>query len=281
MTTELTRPNFLSPEIIQAELDEQTGLVDPATLFPRMRLNKDIKGFMINMGDQVVGTPTEVNFLILGAENFYGSRALFAPGDDSTSPVCATKLESPANKNQWLGNWDDSSGYPRPVEGELRCGVCPWGKFGSDPQWDDSKSGGGPACKERRVLYGVQVEESHQRGHFSLMDDTIIKLVLPATSIGTTKAMVSKATAAKWPLSASCFQLTAKQESRGSIKWCTLQAELVGVIGDENSYKKIQDLRKKVKGIVSYQPEETTTYNTTSATSADIPSTEPEEEIPF
>ena len=93
--------------------------------------------------------------------------------------------------------------------------------------------------------------------------------------------MVSKATAAKWPLSASCFQLTAKQESRGSIKWCTLQAELVGVIGDEKSYLRIQELRKKVKGIVSYQPEETTSYNATSATSADMPSTEPEEEIPF
>ena len=117
MTTELTRPDFLSHEIIKAELDEQAGLVNPATLFPRMRLNKDIKGFMINMGDQVIATPSEVFFLILGAENFYGSRALFAPGDESTSPVCATRLESPANERQWLGNWDDTSGYPKPSEG--------------------------------------------------------------------------------------------------------------------------------------------------------------------
>ena len=277
MSTELTRPDFLSPEIIKAELDEQAGLVNPATLFPRMRLNKDIKGFMINMGDQVIGTPSEVNFLILGAENFYGSRALFAPGDESTSPVCATSLESPANERQWLGRWDDTSGYPKPAEGELRCGTCPWGQFGSDPQWDDSKTGKGPACKQRRVIYGVQVEETTQQGRFSLVDDTVIKLVLPATSIGTTKAMGSKATAAKWPLSASCFQLTAKQESRGSIKWCTLQAELVGVIGDESSYRRIQELRAKVSGVVNGTPEpETTHYNETSATKA-----EGEDEIPF
>lgn len=283
MSTELTRPDFLSPEIVQAELDEQAGLVNPATLFPRMRLNKDIKGFMINMGDQVIGTPAEVNFLILGAENFYGSRALFAPGDDSTSPVCATRLESPANKKQWLGNWDDDSGYPKPGgAGDLRCGPCPWGQFGSEPHWDDSKAGKGPACKERRVIYGVQVEETTQRGRFSLVDDTVIQLVLSATSIATTKAMVSKATAAKWPLSASCFQLTAKQESRGSIKWCTLQAELVGVIGDESSYRRIQELRAKVADVVGGSDEpETTPYNDTSATAADMPKQEAEDEIPF
>ena len=281
MTTELTRPDFLSPEIIKAELDEQAGLVSPATLFPRMRLNKDIKGFMINMGDQVIGTPTEVYFLILGAENFYGSRALFSPGDDSTTPVCATRLESPANQRQWLGNWNDDSGYPRPTEGELRCGACPWGQFGSEPHWDDSKAGKGPACKQRRILYGVQVEETAQQGRFSLVDDTVIRLVLPATSIATTKAMVSKATAAKWPLSASCFQLTAKQESRGSIKWCVLQAELVGVIGDESSYKRIQDLRAKVSDVVNGVPElDTTPYNETSAT-AEAPAEDREDEIPF
>jgi len=282
MTTELTRPDFLSPEIIKAELDEQAGLVNPATLFPRMRINKDIKGFMINMGDQIIGTPTEVNFLILGAENFYGSRALFAPGDESTSPVCSTPLLSPGRKKEWVGYWDESSGYPNPTEGEHKCEACPWSKFGSEPQWDDSKAGKGPACKERRVLYGVMVEETSQRGRFSLVDDTVIKLVLPATSIGTTKAMVSKATAAKWPLSASCFQLTAKQEARGSIKWCVMQAELVGVIGDEASYRRIQELRAKVSGVVGGAGElETTPYNETSATADEVPAAESNDEIPF
>lgn len=276
MSNELTVPDFLSPEIIQEELDEQASLIDPSTLFPRMRLNKDIKGFMINMGDQILSTPGEVNFLILGAENFYGSRALFAPDDDSTTPVCATRLESPANQKTWKGRWNDDSGYPKPVEGELLCGMCPWGQFGSEPQWDDSKTGKGPACKQRRILYGVMVEETSQRGRFTLVDDTVIRLVLPATSISTTKSMVSKATAARWPLSASCFHLTAKQESRGSIKWCVLQAELVGVIGDKVSYDKIQELRDKVKTVVSGDKSvETTPYKDTSAT------TGAEDEIPF
>ena len=272
MSTELTRPDFLSPEVIKAELDEQAGLVSPSTLFPRMRLNKDIKGFMINMVDQVIATPSEVFFLILGAENFYGSRALFAPGDDSTTPVCATRLESPANQRHWLGNWNSDSGYDNPAgEGELRCGACPWGQFGSEPMWDEMKSGKGPACKQRRLLYGVMVEESAHQGRFTLVDDTVIRLVLPATSIATTK----------WPLSASCFHLTAKQESRGSIKWCTLQAELVGVIGDEGSYNQIQALRKKVKGVVSGDTViETTPYNDTSATEAEA-SKASEDEIPF
>ena len=282
MSTELTTPNFINNELIQQELKEQEGLVDPRSLFPRMRLNKDIKGFMINMGDQIIGTPTEVNFLILGANNFYGSRALFAPGDDSTTPVCATKLESPAKK-PWTGYWNDESGYPNPTEGEHKCNACPWSKWGSEPQWDDSKSGGGPACKERRVIYGVMVEElKSERGKFGLIDDTVIKLVLTATSIGTTKSMVSKATAQGWPLSASCFQLTAKQEARGSIKWCTLQAELIGVIGDERSYSRIQELRSKVHGIVSGDSSlDDSSYNDTSATSADIPSDTTDDEIPF
>ena len=282
MTTELAKPSFITNELIQQELREQETLVDPRSLFPRMRLNKEIKGFMINMGDQIIGTPTEVNFLILGADNFYGSRALFAPGDDSTTPVCATRLESPGKK-PWTGYWNDESGYPNPTEGEHKCNACPWSKFGSEPQWDSSKSGGGPACKERRVIYGVMVEESKtERGRFGLIDETVIKLVLPATSISTTKAMVSKATAQGWPLSASCFQLTAKQEARGSIKWCTLQAELIGVIGDENSYRKIQELRKKVRSVVSKDESlDDSSYIDTSATSADIPSETTEDEIPF
>ena len=41
MSNELmTMPDFLSPELVQAELDAQAELVNPASLFPRMRLNR-------------------------------------------------------------------------------------------------------------------------------------------------------------------------------------------------------------------------------------------------
>jgi hypothetical protein len=283
MSNELmTMPDFLSPASVQSELDAQAELVNPAALFPRMRLNKDVRGFMLTMGEQNLGTPGEVQFLVLGSENLYGSRALFPPGNsEDTTPVCSTRLESPANK-PWTGKWNDDSGFPNPVEGEHKCNMCPWGKFGSDPQWDDSKTGNGPACKERRVLYGVKVEESEKRGMFRLVDDTVIQLVLPATSIKTTQSMVAKATAARIPLSAACFMLTAKMHTRGSIKWCTLEAELIGVLGDKTSYARVQELRKKVSNIVGGSSEvETMPYSQTSATSEDVNSDVEDDVIPF
>lgn len=280
----MTMPDFLSPALVQAELDAQAELVDPASLFPRMRLNKDVRGFMLNMGEQNLGTPAEVQFLILGAENLYGSRALFSPeqGGEDTSPVCSTSLGSPARQDQWVGRWNDDSGFDKPNE-NMVCGTCPWGQWSSAGKWDDSKSGKGPACGQRRTIYGIRVEESERRGMFKVVDDTIIQLVLPATSIKATQAMVAKATAAKIPLSAACFMLTAKMQSRGSIKWCTLEAELVGVIGDKASYARVQELRQKVSNIVgSSNTVESLPYSDTSASSDDIkPTSVVDDVIPF
>tara|TARA_R100001082_G_C4352270_1_gene155116 strand:+ start:304 stop:1155 length:852 start_codon:yes stop_codon:yes gene_type:complete len=283
MSNELMNmPDFLSPAAVQSELDAQAELVNPAALFPKMRLNKDVRGFMITMGEQNLGTPSEVQFLILGLENLYGSRALFPPsGMGGTTPVCATRLLNPSKK-PWIGKWNNDSGFPNPVEGEHVCGKCPWSQFGSDPKWDDTKKGKGPACKERRVIYGIKVEESERRGMFKVVDDTVIQFVLPATSIRTTKSMVAKATAAKIPLSAACFLLSAKMHTRGSIKWCTLEAELIGVLGDKASYARVQELRKKVSNIVGGSEElDTTPYSETSATSNDINSSVEDDVIPF
>jgi len=252
MSTELmTMPDFLSPDAVKDELDAQAELVNPASLFPVMRLNKDLQGFMISMGDQNLGTPAEVTFLILGAENLYGSRALFQPGDsEDTTPVCSTRLLNPSRQREWTGRWNNESGFSVP-EGGANCNTCPWGQWESAGKWDENRGGKGPACQQRRTIYGVRVEESQQRGMFTVADDTVIRLVLSATSIRATQAMVAKATAAKMPLSAACFMLSAKMNSRGSIKWCTLEAELVGVIGDKASYDRVQELRKKVTNIVS------------------------------
>jgi len=63
--------------------------------------------------------------------------------------------------------------------------------------------------------------------------------------------MVAKAVTGKVPLSSAVFVLTNKIESRGSIKWSILQAELVGVVGEEKSYNNIQALRSKVHNVVS------------------------------
>mgnify|MGYP003649831725 CR=1 FL=1 len=245
-------------------------------------MNKDMQGFVVNLGEQVIDRPNEVFFVILGDENFYGSRALFPPGNSGeTTPVCATRLLSPSDKHSWIGAWNDASGHPRPMEGDMRCSVCPWGQFGSDPRWDESKNGGGPACKERRALYGVRVEEGEQRGHFRLVDDTVLRMVLPATSIKTTQQMVAKATAGKVPLSAAVFLLSNKIESRGSIKWSILQAELIGLVGDKSSYDTIQELRKKVRSVVSGDVSlDDSSYMDTSA-STETPSTGADDGIPF
>lgn len=293
MSNELTIPEYLNLDSIKDDLASQASLVgNPASLYPTLKMNKDMQGFVINLGDQVVDRPSEVFYVILGDENFYGSRALFPPGNsDSTTPVCATRLASPANKSKWTGNWNNESGYPAPMEGIMLCSSCPWGKFGSDPQWDDSKNGAGPACKERRALYGVRVEESSVRNHYRLVDDTVIRMVLPATSIKTTQSMAAKATANKVPLSAAVFRLSNKIESRGSIKWSILEADLVGIVGDKDSYNLIQGIRKKVRAVVSDDESlDDSPYNDTSAstgapapayTSASTDTQGENDEIPF
>tara|TARA_Y100000310_G_scaffold38770_1_gene36275 strand:+ start:470 stop:1312 length:843 start_codon:yes stop_codon:yes gene_type:complete len=280
MSNELTIPEYLSIDSIKSDLDSQAGLVgSPAALYPSVKMNKDMQGFVVNLGEQIIDRPNEVFFVILGDENFYGSRALFTPGNSGdTTPVCATRLLSPGDKQSWIGTWNDASGHPRPMEGDMRCAVCPWGQFGSEPRWDEAKTGAGPACKERRALYGVRVEEADQRGHFRLVDDTVLRMVLPATSIKTTQQMVAKATAGKVPLSAAVFLLSNKIESRGSIKWSILQAELIGLVGDKSSYDTIQGLRGKVRSVVSGDASlDDSSYIDTSASTA----TEADDEIPF
>ena len=283
MSNELVIPNHLLPEKIASDLASQAELVtSPASLYPSVRMNKDMHGFVINLGDQVIDRPEKILFVILGDENFYGSRALFNPGNsDDTTPVCATRLLSTRNKNSWTGTWNDASGHPRPTEGEMRCSACPWGQFGSEPRWDAAKTGGGPACKEKRVLYGVRVEETEKRGWFRVVDDTVLRMMLPATSIKTTQDMVAKAVTGKVPLSSAVFVLTNKVESRGSIKWSILQAELVGVVGEEKSYNNIQALRSKVHNVVSGDKSiDETPYNETSA-STGTTSEASNDDIPF
>ena len=280
MSNELTIPEFLSPANIKDDLDAQSGLItNPASLYPSLKMNKDMRGFVLSLGEQVIDRPDEVMFVILGDENFYGSRALFPPGNsEDTTPVCATRLLSPRNKEGWIGKWNDASGYPNPSDGKHICGKCPWSAFGSAPRWDATKSGGGPACKERRAIYGVRVEETSKRGQYHMTDDTVIRMVLPATSIRTTQEMVSKATAGGVPLSAAVFILTNKIEAKGSIKWSVLKAELVGVIGTKESWAKIQELRPKVHSVVSGDKalDGSSYMDTTVKTEA-----EPDDGIPF
>jgi len=280
MSNELMIPEYLNLASMKDDLDAQAGLVsNPKSLYPNLRMNKDMQGFVINLGEQIIDRPNEVFYVILGSENFYGSRALFPPGNvDTTTPVCATRLESPAKK-PWIGRWNQEMGFPDPMQGRDHvCGECPWSKFGSEKNWDDAKSGGGPACKEKRTLYGVRVEEGSVRNHFRVVDDTVIRMVLPATSIKTTQAMVSKATAGKLPLSIAVFRLTNKIESRGSIKWSVLEADLVGLVGDKDSYGTIQSLRSKVRSVVSGDESlDTESYTDTTAAS----SKETYDEIPF
>ena len=281
MSNELTIPEYLSLDIIKGDLDSQAKLVgSQASMYPNIKMNKDMQGFVVNLGEQIIDRPNEVFFVILGDENFYGSRALFSPGiSEDTTPVCATRMLSPGNKASWTGAWNDASGHPRPMDGEMRCSACPWGQFGSEPRWDDSKNGGGPACKERRALYGVRVSEGERRGHFRLEDDTVLRMVLPATSIKTTQQMAAKATAGKVPLSAAVFLLSNKIQSRGSIKWSVLQAELVGLVGDQSSYNNIQGLRKKVHSVVGGDEsvDDSSYMDTTASSSA----SEVDDGIPF
>ena len=268
MSNELMIPEYLNLDTLKGDLESQSQLVgSPKSLYPNLRMNKDMQGFVVNLGDQIIDRPSEVFYVILGHENFYGSRALFPPGNvDTTSPVCSTRLLSPGDKDNWIGKWDDSLGYPNPSNGEHRCSACPWSEFGSEPRWDEAKSGGGPACKEKRALYGVRVEEGNVRNHFRLVDDTVVRMMLPATSIKTTQAMAAKATAGKVPLSVAVFRLSNKIESRGSIKWSVLEAELVGLVGDKDSYNTIQDLRKKVHAVVTGDvATETEEYSSTTA----------------
>ena len=92
--------------------------------------------------------------------------------------------------------------------------------------------------------------------------------------------MVAKATAGKVPLSAAVFLLSNKIESRGSIKWSILQAELIGLVGDKDSYDTIQDLRGKVRTVVSGDASlDDSSYIDTSASSDT--KEEAEDEIPF
>ena len=278
MSNELMIPDYLDLEVIKNDLDAQAELVgSPKSLYPNLRMNKDMQGFMINLGEQIIDRPNEVFYVILGDENFYGSRALFPPGNSElTSPVCSTRMLSPRNKQNWIGTWNDELGYPNPMEGDHKCGECPWSQWGSDPKWDEASTRSGPACKERRALYGVRVEEGSVRNHYRLVDDTVIRMVLPATSIKTTQQMAAKATAGKVPLSAAVFRLSNKIESRGSIKWSVLDADLVGIVGDKESYNSIQALRSKVHSVVAGDATtEDVPYSETSASSNG------DKEIPF
>ena len=281
MSNELTIPDYLNLDAVKDDLAAQAELIgNPKSLYPNLRMNKDMQGFVVNLGDQIIDRPNEVFYVILGDENFYGSRALFPPGNvDTTTPVCATRMQSPKNKKNWVGTWNESMGFPNPVQGEHRCGECPWSQWGSEPKWDDAKSGGGPACKEKRALYGVRVEEGSVRNHFQLVDDTVIRMMLPATSIKTTQQMAAKAVAGKVPLSAAVFRLSNKIETRGSIKWSVLEADLVGLVGDKDSYNKIQELRSKVHSAVSGDSTlDTEEYNDTTVQSS---GGDTHDEIPF
>lgn len=266
MSNDLTViPDFLAPEQAKEELEAQKKLLtNPALLYPRIRMNKDTRGFVADLNDQNVFTEDTLYFVILGHENFYGSRALFEPGDNSTSPVCATPLLSPGQ--HWMGKWSNED-IPCPQELDRNyCRSCRWSNFGSEPEWDASKgSSNGQACKERRIIFGCLVQPTMANARFELVDDRPMRLVLPATSIKGAEGMVVAATAAGVVLSGAVFRLQVKIKESGSFKWPVLESKLTGFLSSQNDFTRINDIRREVHAVVSTDMVYDESYNESSA----------------
>ena len=274
-TTNTGLPSFLTAAV-QDELEEQSKLITSFRLmYPTVKMEKDRVGWVISMDDQVSSTPQNITFLVLGPKNVYGSRALFPVDDEADSPLCSTRLANPSS--EWVGKCTDSEAAPG---AGVKCVECPYKRFGSASEWDPNRGGNGQACKERRTLFGVMMREtethSRENPKYELDGETVYRLVLPATSIKATESMVAKCTTAQLPLSGAVFRMSNTVESRGSIKWSKLTTELIGIVGDEDTYTRIQAIANNVnKVVLSNDAVETENYSETTVV------TEEDDGIPF
>lgn len=266
MSDELTKTKSELPDFLQnnEELKEQEELVtNPLSIYPTLVMNKDTAGFALKMGDQVLQRLEEnVFFTVLGAKVFYGSRALFAPDGDDTNPVCASMLSKP--NTEWEGRWM-SEDFPSPSNTQLvQCDRCKWSRFGSEVEWDTSKDGRGPACKERRVLFGFLMKPAGGQA-FSILEEKAIILRLPATSIKYADLMNAKSLGAQIPLSASVFKLESEIKRAGKFTWTVLKPDWVGYVADKEQYDTICKTADSIANMVkNNRAPDTDSYKNTS-----------------
>jgi hypothetical protein len=257
MTTKPNIPAWLVPDEIDKTDIAMIG--NPMRAIQRVRMSKDTGGFVIDLGEQTLAT---IPRMMIAPVLLYGSRALFT--GDEQSPVCSTGYSDPSVKNEWEGRWDTRSGHTSPSGGELvLCARCPYSRFGSNSEWNpDHPDSKGPACKEKRVLFCVRVQQDLE-GYGYASD--IMRLVLPATSIKSVENMVVKSAASGIPFRGSVFEISAEIKSEGALKWAVLKGDFVGFIG-QMSWQKSSEHRANILDLLNRYRIDDEPYSTTEAT---------------
>lgn len=211
-------------------------ILNPNASFAVVKMSKD-GGFVITLGDQKIGNPEELFFAVA---TIYGSRALFQRVDEK--PVCSTAFLPPTKegRTQWRGNWKNDEipmGFNSGDDGlHPLCVRCKWSKFDSEKDWQFGKEdpGKGPACKEKRFLYGFIMKQSGEHNGvplFERVNDTIHRIICPASSIKTVEGMVVKARGANCPLPAAVFKLSTVIMTAGRNTWAVLKGDIKGFVG--------------------------------------------------
>ncbi len=142
-------------------------ITNPNAGFATVKMSTD-GFFVISIGDQNLPPVEDLYFVVV---SIFGSRALFT--EEGDKPVCSTPFLPPTKsaKKDWEGVWrneDISPGFDiSQVEDypNILCRRCPWARFGSDERWCDENGGSGgrgPACKEKRFLYGYVVKQTSE-----------------------------------------------------------------------------------------------------------------------
>lgn len=264
MSTELATqiPTFLKPAT-QEQLAEQEELITSVnSLFPRCRMSKE-GGFVIDLDEQVLDKPITMFIVVLGARNIYASRSLYEPVDDGEL-VCGTGLmgSGKASLREAEGRWRmplDHEVYRSPSGEEcVRCAKCEWGRFGSEPDWDENKAEAkGKACKDRRVLFALVMKPIQGTKMYETATDTPIRLILPSSSVKVASSLAAKASLSGLLLQTAVFRINTLPKGEGMIKWSELSAELVGFVNEE-TYNKIhgfdhQPIMQNVHKLVTEQ----------------------------
>lgn len=220
-----------------------------------LKASKDLVAFTYVLGDETLDNVKVLPVAFLGK---YDSRILWMPkaeGEKTSVPACVANLTPGADRAKMEGIWTGGEAEPpygeaTPIEGEtFRCSNCKWNRYGSQTDWDSTKTGKGKACREIQNFVVLPMARGKEIAAFSnastplywyRIDDKVLAeynhpaITMLSLGVGSNPKLAEEiyllAQNRKLDVKYCVFNMSVKVEGEGEMRYAKVEIKFAGVI---------------------------------------------------